>query len=819
MNNLFKNLPMLVLWMAVAFYPRLAHGQPAPVDDRATLTPGDAGVPGQSIDQMSQGKFQAIPLPVGRGSHQRALNEYGVPFLAGSLPLSPGGSATVKVGGPIKRIYLLGMTESPFIGAWADPTNYSVRCFFGDQMGQIQLNYADGTTQAYPLVMGESLWWGQAFNNFPEPYPSSARFRKALASSLQLYPPTPVRNGQYVAVISPSQNALESITVSSSPAKKGTPVITGITVETVAGNDLAGTIAVSPWPFSPPFKKFIKEKNLQLAGAEKKASARALENLRLSFYTSDADYGRRVALQTPAGYTGPQVTFKGGLTAEILENVFSYNVQDIADKIDEDGMYHTSTRGAVLWGRGGGQFGSYATNAGCYYADSWTRDMGRSLQELTILGYTNDALHCADYCLRVAKLWEKPNAPKYYVNGDSNKGELYPPHWSRVANGPGRAPPFENDGHGLVCLFLYKLWQRLPDRDDWLRARWPDIKDAGDWVVWELDHPEISGATNGVLHTTGESAGGNGYSVYGDYSCMIALRALAQMADSIGQTDCADKWRLYAAKMKIAMGHQYLIDDPKYGRVWTLDHAGWPTHPTVLGPIIFRADYQGFSPEEEDDDWHTMNEAAYQRLIDAYQPFGFYGDAMGYGQGFVTESALLLDRMRDVTPMLDWTAKQIYDPKLGFFIVPEGVQIDPTGKFWYRAGDLGNGVQEAEIVKVLRLVIGVDDTHPDHLQFYPRMPYHWYEMAVAKYPVLFEDSGKMENTFLHYKLRRSGQKMKLEIAADHSLGPVAMRLGPFAKPPNAADILVNGKSPARAAIAPSGDSWWVSFTAPVGNGT
>ena len=42
------------------------------------------------------------------------------------------------------------------------------------------------------------------------------------------------------------------------------------------------------------------------------------------------------------------------------------------------------------------------------------------------------------------------------------------------------------------------------------------------------------------------------------------------------------------------------------------------------------------------------------------------------------------------------------------YIVPEGVQIDPTGRFRYRTGDLGNGVQEAEIIKALRMVIGVD---------------------------------------------------------------------------------------------------------------
>ncbi len=59
-----------------------------------------------------------------------------------------------------------------------------------------------------------------------------------------------------------------------------------------------------------------------------------------------------------------------------------------------------------------------------------------------------------------------------------------------------------------------------------------------------------------------------------------------------------------------------------------------------------------------------MNQAAYQRILDTYKPFEFYRQSIGYGQGFVTESALLLDRMHDTTTMLDWAAKEIYDPEV-----------------------------------------------------------------------------------------------------------------------------------------------------------
>jgi len=165
--------------------------------------------------------------------------------------------------------------------------------------------------------------------------------------------------------------------------------------------------------------------------------------------------------------------------------------------------------------------------------------------------------------------------------------------------------------------------------------------------------------------------------------------------------------------------------------------------------------------------------------------------------------------------MLDWAARETYDPQIHSFVVPEGVQVDPTGKFIYRTGDQGNGVQEAEIVKTFRILIGVDDVQPQRLRIMPRLPYGWTEMSVDKYPALVARDGKNETAMLHYDLHRAGDRMIFEIAADRSLGPVAMRLGPFAEQPETSSVLVNGKHPANPSIAKSGDSWWVSFTAPV----
>jgi hypothetical protein len=759
-------------------------------------------------------RFLALHIAPNDAATGQALYRYGVPFLA--TPSHPATKDVIQanVGVTVKKIFLLGLIETQRTSAWSSPLTYAARYIVGDNLGTIRLHYADGSTQDYPLILGESVWWGLSFYQAREPFPTDARLRKAFEQSLHLYPATPVDDGNYVAVIAPKNAPLASIEITNSPDKRGSVAIAGITAEVAPDVRIPGSQPIAAGDLTSEFRKFIAEKPLRVSGLNEADSKKHLAALSDAFYSTDADFKSPIPAEIPADYSGPRIIFKGDNYAAALQNAFYANVQDMLDKVDADGTYHTSTRNALAWAgdprSAGGEFGTFRKNVGVYYSQAWSRDLGRSLQELTELGFLSRTTPTGDFVLSSSHHWTEDLARTY-------KGVPLPPHWSRVINAdPDYSAPFENDGHGLISLFLYKLWQRVPDRDAWLRAHWIDVKAAGDWIPWQFDHADVTGAKDGTLYTTGESAAGKGYSVFPDAVCMTALEALAQMANSIGETQSATLWSDRAEKMRAAISARYAITDPKYGRVWTLDYAGWPNKSTVLGPLIFLADYRGFAPEDDDPAWRPINEAAYQRLVDTYRPFGFYGWAMGYGQGFVTQAALLLDRMKDVTPMLHWTARETYDAEIHSFVVPEGVQITPDEHYIFRTGDQGNGVQEAEIVKTFRLLIGIDDNQPERLRIMPRLPYGWNEIAVSKYPALVEQNGKRETALLRYDLHRTGDRMSLDIAAGRPLGPVSVRLGPFAKQPTAADVIVNGKHPSQPNIAQSGDSWWVSFITPVG---
>jgi hypothetical protein len=345
-------------------------------------------------------KYVGVPLATALTNEVHTC--YGVPFVQGPLPLEQGGSAKVTVGAHVERILLLGMTDqiserertggsrrAPSeiirpavpVDAWTDPLNQSTRFWVGDKLGEIRLDYADGTTQVYPLILGQSVWWGRIFYDYPKPFDSDPELRKAFSSALRLYPPRPVADGNYIAVIEPKNVLLKSITFEVSAAKKGTIGIRGMTLETADTNEDVSGMALPPASPSPDLARFIETRPLLLLGRDDARTQHQLQNLRLALYSTEKDFKGPVAASLPSGYSGPHVSFKGDLTADILTEAFYYNVQDIRDKIDSEGMYHTSTKDALSWGGYKG-IGTFREKLGRYYDVAYSRTWAEVFRRL-----------------------------------------------------------------------------------------------------------------------------------------------------------------------------------------------------------------------------------------------------------------------------------------------------------------------------------------------------------------------------------------------------------------------------------------------------
>jgi hypothetical protein len=766
------------------------------VDFAAAL--GASKPPDTGISQAGAVSLMGWAVETSRTQHY--VEAAGVPFLcSGGALTQEGGSLRVEVGHVASKLYLVGFTCSFDQGetGWCDPNDRAHQIFIGDELGKIVIDYKDGQSDSYPLIYGYSAWWDAPLRDAPEPFQSSADARKILASSLSLLPTGAGTDGAYLGVITCRPEPIRDLHVVDNPDRAGVPVFCGLTMEST--EPPAGLQPLPHDTAKDDAQRWLDTHSLIANADTSDYVQQGLKSLRSLLYTTLSDFPTHLPVVIPPRYQGPRVTFEGDVYADILTSMFYANVQDIVDKVDGAGMYHTSTKGAPSWGGYTG-IGTWQDGAGEYYGHSWSRDMGRSLQELTDLGFLAPANRCADYCFREARRWATDPSLKY-------KGVQLPPHWSRIVNIPTPvlgSGVFENDGQGLLMLFTYKLWQREADPGAWLRTHWNDVEAAGDWSAGQRDHPETSGA-GPVLETDSECAGGIGHAKYADNLCMEALRAYASMATSIGQSAAAARWISTASRLKAGMEKTYFDTDPALGPTWTLLPAGWPNRSTNLGPLITLADRRGFAPADDDPTWRDRNLNAYLRLTHSYQPFGFYGVAMGYGQGFVTEAALLLDRMKDAGIMLQWLARATYYSTHDPYIVPEGCEMGPDGTFWRRTGDLGNGVQEAEAVKVMRLVIGVDDNDPASTMLIPRLPEAWTSMSVDDYPLLTRSGNANVLRHVAFDLHRTDSRLQLRLHSDGLIASLSVRLGPFSRQP--AHVVVDGRT-VTARMEHSGDSWW-----------
>jgi hypothetical protein len=729
------------------------------------------------------------PLTCPGASPTETLSVRGVPFhtvreggRVAALPYGvelPVGSAA---GEQVDALFFLGMVTRARSGecGWAGERfyGYQRKLYLGDVLGRIHLLYDGNIMDAIPLIFGVNVWTYETFTlvqpHEQPAFPVFAPYREPLDSdpaaaslfhdSLLLHEnETGEKYTRYVFALRPRSRKLAWVTVRPWGAREAGVGVSAITA-------LTGAVDAGAW---------------RMTGAEYYVQKRYLPSLdRLSrrLYQFRDDLPHRFPASKPDGYRGPQIELSGAPEAELLTNVYYHNIYDMAaHKIDADGTPHTSTRDAPCYGFYEG-IGTYRQGGHYNYHDQiWSRDIGRMLCELIEHGEHEAARKAAGHLLR-------------YLYDPSSV--FTQPHWKRIVNASelGVFPENyegksfqefvqgrENDGHASVMLMLYRLYQHGCVDGAWLHAHERELVDAAEWSCWQMDNAAESGFDR-VLCSESESSNGEygGYDLFSNAYSQAALAAFAALARALDEPELAARWQAYAGRLQDGIDAVFTADHPRYGRVLCEPESdNWPSELKRMASLLLMPETVGYDPAEDAPGRMSIWENTYRAQKETFfSPM--VGGSMGYGQGYTTQAALLLDQVEDYTACLQWAARFSYHHTERPYIVPEGVTYHPSGRFWYRHTDLGNCVQQTEIIKCVRLVLGLDDLQPEAgLRLVPRLADGWDRIEARGYPIVVSEAGERATVRVDWQYRRVTGGYEAVLKAERPIRIARVRVGPF----------------------------------------
>jgi len=350
-------------------------------------------------------------------------------------------------------------------------------------------------------------------------------------------------------------------------------------------------------------------------------------------------------------------------------------------------------------------------------------------------------------------------------------------------------------------------WKGRPR--EWNERRWCATEAAVEWVQWQLDHDTLyPGARKDVLFTDSECAHGD-YDIYSTYNCLHGVKLSIRMAEQLGKTETAEKWRrLHRRLQKGILAH--LVRRTDAGPIWhTEEMCDWQDHAHMLAHLHLAADGDTYTPLQDDERDEleraclevSRNSYRYLMRDKNYDCLRMYG----YGQGMMAQAALLLDEMEDAAKFLELMVSRCWQPHLGGWAAPEGIMLHPSGKYYLPVnGYSGQDSHLADSVKALRVALGFDDNDPTHLRLVPRLPAAWTHVGIEHFPVLTGESRQL----CAYTYTREAPKQEFEFRFERPVGQLSVRLGPIPAGKELAAVSFNGREhPARRFS--SGDSRWV----------
>ncbi|MGM9747342.1 MAG: hypothetical protein ACI3ZN_00950 [Candidatus Cryptobacteroides sp.] len=503
----------------------------------------------------------------------------------------------------------------------------------------------------------------------------------------------------------------------------------------------------------------------------------------------------------------PRVHFVGDQFAEQASTIFAETLKDMHGKLEYGenpkfgaGFLHTSTD---------------SLSKPNYYKQMWARDCGRGVMELARLGFSDDAKLVARYFLKHINLKD---------------------HWGREIHRPYIAHnAAELDGNAWILSAICSAWQ-VNERDKELGKEFcRGISPVVGWVDSLITVSPYGGLLPSISELSGNpSVKYTVYSIFGNYGMYVALEMIAEMAEASGETEVAENVRRMHGKLESAISS--LVSDGKFsyapkgcwfngfdsrtGTAYDLsdwDGTAWPIwHWTRQLPYIQDYDAGRSSICGRFADVHNASYALLRHWMakgEYFRKYGFVSNSgwtgmgerhdetmCGYGQGFFTQAALMADDVNTYSKCLEGIARLGYDggvvEQMSYernpFVMNEcfnydnyesgldhtfGTHKNGRREIMENPSDEGNLVQESEVLKAFRLVVGVE-CKDGNLVIKPRLPWLWNEMECRDYPVIDED-GNVRRVDISFRHERWLGKCSVEIKGAEKFNAVDVRFGPF----------------------------------------
>jgi hypothetical protein len=368
----------------------------------------------------------------------------------------------------------------------------------------------------------------------------------------------------------------------------------------------------------------------------------------------------------------------------------------------------------------------------------------------------------------------------------------------------------ENDGHGICMWGRYMAWHWSGRSREWNERHWKATCAAADWIAWQLlTEPLFPGRGKDVLYTESECAHSD-YDIYSSYNCLHALKLYLRLADQLAKKEEAQRWKAVYERLRKGI-LMHLVDASPCGPVWhTEEKCDWQDHAHKLVHLHLSTEGDGFTPLDD----YARGDAMERRYLEIsrnsyrflmqeknYDCLRMYG----YGQGMMTQAALLLDEMADAEQFINKLVSYCYLPNLGGWICPEGIIVHRDKKLYVPVnGYMGQDSHLADATKALRVMMGIDDNDPGHLRLIPRFPLSWTHCSVQRFPMLTGSQRQWGG----YTCDRTADRLRFTYTFERSVDRLSVRLGPLPVGKKVKAATVDG-TPVPFRAQHSGDSDWV----------